>query len=507
MAGPWDAPPTDAERVDPWASPPTDAERVRADTPSAKAAPAPAEKRLEPEENGLQAWAAHLADNIPGARQLATAVLAAKMGLDGSPVGFGENYKQLRLAEDRNLQQSKVDNPGLSLLGSLMGFGGTVAAAPATTAAGLAALGGITGLSDATNDPSATGGDILRRTAISTAAAPILGKTVETLAPLAARGLSGLGGAAENLAGWLKVNSIHPNPKLGEAMEELPGGKVGVGLELLKQGIGGLTKGGTAKQTELATSAAGKTINAIANAYDASGGKAIDLNPALADGLQHAAKLQAEPTTKAAGQKLEDLIYEYAAKYRGQPVPASEALAMKRALAAAAYKHGAAAKVGDTVAGDFGAGMAKLERSVDDALDQHLGPSFEGANLSFRRLLKASSATDRQEARGASNHLVGLLPLIAGVGGAGVGHASGEAGPLAVGAGLGTLLLGKYGAQAGARMLYSPVAGGINSLGALLSRTPAVLGSQMAAGQVGSMSPTLAELLAPRPAAAQGVAQ
>src|SRR5207248_2654916 len=57
-----------------------------------------------------------------------------------------------------------------------------------------------------------------------------------------------LGNKMQDLAGWLKVNSIHPTQTLGEAMDSLPGGIPAVGRELLDRGIGGLTKSGTAKQ-------------------------------------------------------------------------------------------------------------------------------------------------------------------------------------------------------------------------------------------------------------------
>jgi hypothetical protein len=73
--------------------------------------------------------------------------------------------------------------------------------------------------------------------ALGTAANTALGTTMGALAGYASpyvgaaigRGAGALGERAKDLAGWLKVNSLHPTPTLGEAMEQIPGGRVGVG--------------------------------------------------------------------------------------------------------------------------------------------------------------------------------------------------------------------------------------------------------------------------------------
>jgi hypothetical protein len=426
--------------------------------------------------NAADAVAGHFLEDSPFGRQLAAAMGAAKMKLQGSPMDFGENYKQLLLQEQRLLDRSKKESPTLSTLGSVSGLANSVAMLPAQTLPALAGMGAVMGLSDATANPENGLGNIAFRTGASAVAAPLFGAAMEKVvvpavapvARIAGRGLEAAGGKLADLAGWLKVNSIHPTPKLGEAMESIPGGKPAVGLELLQRGVGGLTKSGTAEQASAASSSANKAIGDIAASYDSAGGAPIDLNPALAQGLQHAAKLQSEPTTKAAGQKLEQLVYDYAQKYQGKPVSAAEALELKRSLGAAAYKQGVANIAGDTVAGDFGAGMGKLERAVDETLDDALGPSFERANLASRRLSKAAAAADRQDARGASNHLLGLLPTLAGVGGY-----AGHGGTGAIGAALGATLLQKYGAQSGARTLYGMARGLQMAPGLLSSMAPA----------------------------------
>lgn len=169
MAGGWDTPPTEAERVDPWAAPPTEAERV---------GPAPYRSPDDVPTTGLDAFFGHFGDNIPGARQLVAAGLAAKMKADGSPMDFGENYRQLLLAQQRELNRSKTEHGGLSRIGSLAGLAGSAAVLPGAGWKSLAALGGLSGLSDATADPTKTAGEVAAQTTLSAIAAPILGKAI-----------------------------------------------------------------------------------------------------------------------------------------------------------------------------------------------------------------------------------------------------------------------------------------------------------------------------------------
>ncbi len=259
-------------------------------------------------------------------------------------------------------------------------------------------------------------------------------------------------------------------------MAELPGGVTGVGKEMLERGIGGLTKAGTAQQAEAAMNEAGQRIGGLAGAHDAAGGAPVALSNALQVAKAHALELQAEPTTRKAGEKLANLISEYEAIY-SQPVPATKALALKRALGEEAY--GATDtlnKVGDKMAGDYGRGVAGLERGVNASLENTLGPEFTGANTSFRRLLGASQAAERQASRGAGNEILSLKDAILGsVAGAGA-HAAGlSAGPIGLGTTLGSMLLKKYGSQVGARSLYG-IGRGLEMLPGAVSEIPRLTG-------------------------------
>lgn len=307
-----------------------------------------------------------------------------------------------------------------------------------------------------------------------------------------------LGGAAEyageglkDLAGWLKVNSIHPTPGLGKKMADLPGGVSGVGKELLERGVGGFTKGGTAAQVETELKAAGGVMDGLANAYDKAGGAPINAGAALAAGRNAAAGLTKHPVTREAGDALTKMLDEYEQIFSGRNVTAAEALEVKRALGKAVY--GARQELkqsGKKMMGDFGEGLAKFERGLDDQLDSALGPGFEKANTSFRRLLGANEATETQAARSAANLL--LLGL-GNSGGAGIGALLGG-GPGAVAGLAGTALLSKYGSQAGARSLYG--------LGSMLQGAPGVAGALsqgLARGPLPqSAAATLRDLLAPR---------
>jgi len=268
--------------------------------------------------------------------------------------------------------------------------------------------------------------------------------------------------ALKNIAGWLKVNSLHPTPLKAEAMASLPGGVPAVGREVLERGIGGLTKAGTARQADAATSQAGQAVSKIAGEYDKLGGKPLDIGDAIDAAKVKAKELFDEPTTRAAGERLATLIEQYEATFgQARTATATQALAMKRALAKAAYGAGQELeKTGNTIAGTFGEGMAAFERSVDDVMDRSLGPQFEAANLAFRRLLGASNAAERTAARQDANLMaLGLQNLSGGTLGASIAGTPGAAAGL-----LATTLLRKYGAQAGARTLHG--------LGGLLEAAP-----------------------------------
>lgn len=461
MADGFDTPPTEDERVDPWAAPPTDAEAVSA--APAQAAPPPS----KPAFDATGTAALHLARHgLLGLGDKAIAGIQALRDAFGDKTGkntiAGAYNRNLALL-DQMAEEGDKQNPWMARAGNVLGVGASIpliaaggalsglgkvaqagslgdkAVAGAKLGSALGALGGIgqgRGLgSDLLNGVVGAGAG-----AATGAAAPWLAENV--LSPAADK--------LRSLAGSLKINSIHPTPAVGRAMEQLPGGRSGVGQELLERGVGGLTKAGTAAQATAERQAAGKAIGQVVSAYEKAGGKPIDINAPLADGLNYAAKLQAEPTTEKAGQQLEELIYKYATKYQGKPVPATEALALKRALGDAAYKHGVASEVGDTVAGDYGEGMAKLERGIDDALDKAVGPGFGKANLSSQRLYRAAAAAENTASRGATNNIVGLLPHIAGGGVFAGTHSA----PGAMATTAASMLAQKYGAQAAARAAF-----------------------------------------------------
>lgn len=261
-----------------------------------------------------------------------------------------------------------------------------------------------------------------------------------------------VGDKLKNLAGWLKVNSLHPTPLKAEAMASLPGGVAAVGREVLDRGIGGLTKAGTARQAKAATAQAGGVVSRIARDYDNAGGAPLDIGAAIDAAKVKAKELFDEPTTKAAGERLAKLIEEYEAGLGPSlTATAANALQMKRALAKAAYGAGnQLKKTGDTIAGNFGEGLAVFERSVNDVLEGSLGAPFQAANLTFRRLLGASDAARRTAARQDTNLLaLGLQNMGGGTLGAVLGGGPGAAAGL-----LGTMLARKYGAQAGASTLH-----------------------------------------------------
>lgn len=331
---------------------------------------------------------------------------------------------------------------------------------------------------------------VLMSKAGETGAAKYLGGKLDDGAMLA-------GDKLKDLAGWLKVNSLHPTPTTAEAMASLPGGVPAVGREVLRRGIGGMSKGSTARQASSEASRAGGAITKIVREYDGAGGAPIDLGIAIDAAKERAKRLVDEPTTRAAGERLANMIEQYEAGLGpSRMATASHALEMKRALGKAAY--GAKQqlkKAGDTVAGDFGEGLSVFERSVDDVMDRSLGPQFESANLTFRRLLGASNAAKRTAARQDTNLLaLGLQNLGGGTLGATLGGGQGAAAGL-----LGTLLLRKYGSQAGARALYG-VGHGLQHVPSLLGEAALGAGRGPAAGAFStSAAGSLADLLRPPP--------
>lgn len=455
--------------------------------------------------------ARHLAGGLGDKIIAAEEALSEKLHDKTGKTAFGDAYNRNLAFNDQLLEDSDKAHPGGKWLGNALGIAGNAAAfaVPGLLAGGASQaasalpratqllnaakggakigsiLGGVSGYGNSRSD-SALG--TLRDTGVGSLVGGLAGGATPYAAEALGKGAQYLGSKAEDLAGWLKTHSLHPNPKLGEAMEDLPGGAVGVGKELLDRGIGGLTKRGTAEQIEKELAGAGKATTSMAEDYDAAGGAPISLDQALAAAKQHATALQAERTTRAAGDRLAGLVDEYTQLYGGKSLKAADVLARKRILADEAYgAKDALTRAGDHVAGKYGKEVSRLERSVDAELDKSLGPEFEKANLSYRRLLGARDAAERGAARTQSNHILGLLPYLAGIGGAAAGHST----PASIALGVGSTLAGKYGSQAGARALYSGAAPALDSLGGLLRSLPGAISSSAAASE------TTPALLAP----------
>jgi len=403
---------------------------------------------------------------------------------DGREVPVPTREDMYRASRDFIRQEQEAADQHWPKLGFLANMGGEIAsdaalAGPRAVTRGYQTVAGLArGLmgSDAELTPDrATLGDVG-----SAALSTTFGGVVGNVAPLAINRIARTGVAKyvggkledaavyagdklKNLAGWFKVNSLHPNPLVGEAMASLPGGTPAVGRELLDRGIGGLTKKGTAKQTATAASEAGAAIDDLVRAHDAAGAGSVDIGSAINVARAKATELMDEPTTKAVGQRLMDLVNDYQAKFGKGTASAADALKMKRALADVAYGQSEILKrTGDTVAGKFGEGVSVFERSVDEAMDRSLGPGFEAANLTFRRLKGAANAAERSAARSQGNQLISLKTLLALGAMGGAGAAGGVPGAVAMG--LGT----KYGSQLGARTLYG--------LGSALEAAPAYVG-------------------------------
>lgn len=471
----------------------------------------PARPTLDATGTGLVHFARHLAlglgDKIIAAEQAGSDILRDKSGTKGL-ANLGDLYRRNLGQLDTVMDASDEAHPTARWVGNAAGFLGSSAAlaAPGLVRGGAGAaqalslgqkalqgakLGAVVG---GAGGYGGSRSDSTRGALLDTGLGSLFGAGAGAAAPYAGellgRSASWLGGKAEDAAGWLKVHSLHPTPTLGERMADLPGGEAGVGRDLLARGIGGLTKKGTAEQIDRASEVATKVAGKLANAYDSGGGAPVDISNAIFGGAKYAQELQAEPTTRAAGDKLSGLLDEYAAKYRDGLTTAADALKLKRALGKVAYGSKVALGHGDTLAGDFGDGVAQIQRGVDDALDGALGPDFAKANLAVRRLMGAGQAADRGAARTQGNaHLLGALPALLGAGGFATGH-----GAEGAGAALGMALLQKYGAQVGARALYSPAAGTLSGLGRLLQAAPGAFTSGIAAREA---SPFAAGLLRP----------
>lgn len=389
---------------------------------------------------------------------------------DGTMVAVPTREAMYRAGRDSIRQDQEAAEQHYPKSGFLAQMGGEALSDYALAGAGAASrayqtvAGGVRGLMG--SDAELTPGQVTPWEATKAGFSTLLGGAIGNQTPVVLSKVAGtrpgqyLGAKAEqaavygadklkNAAGWLKVNSLHPTPVMSEAMESLPGGGAAVGRELLEQGIGGLTKKGTAKQTAQAASEAGAAIDSLVASHDAAGGAAVDVGSALSSAREVATKLMDQPPTKPVGLRLMGLIEEYQAKFSKGTATAADALAMKRALGDVAYgESGILEKTGDYVAGKYGKAVSKFERAVDESMDKSLGPGFEASNLAYRRLLGASNAAERSAARTQGNQLFSLKTLLAMGAMGGAGAAGGL--PAAVAMGVGT----KYGSQMGARTLY-----------------------------------------------------
>lgn len=500
MAGPWDTPPTQKELAGSvWDAPPTETE-LRAVSPNAAPVAAPSGPRQLPDLGPITAIRSQLLKGMTkGGSDEAVAALFSRSDKfapgvylrlpDGTEVPVPTKQDAYRAGRDFLRQEQKAAQQHWPKLGFAAEMGGELLSDYALGGAKAAKRGyqTLSGLARGlmSSDAELTPGKITAGDAGSAGFSALLGGGIGNLAPVVVGRVAGsrpvqyLGGKlgeatsyagnkVKDLAGWLKVNSLHPVPKVGEGMAAIPGGTPAVGRELLERGIGGVTKAGTAKQAAKAMNDAGAAIDDLVRAYDAGSGQPIDINAALSTARARAQQFIDEPTTEAVGHRLLDLVNKYQAKFSKGTATAMEALKMKRALGDEAYgAREAFAVTKDALTGNYEKGVAAFERALDDVMDKSIGPGFAAANLTFRRLHSAADAAKRAAARAQGNGLFDLKSLLAAnAGSAALGGAGALLGGPTTGAAM--WLGGKYGAQAGARSAYG--------LGSLLQSTPRVAG-------------------------------
>lgn len=385
------------------------------------------------------------------------------------------SYQQMLDQERAMLARSEQDRGGWTTLGKIAGGGASMGAIPFQPIQGMSRLmqvgsigangttyGLLHGLGQGDTYDQATeaaaveapvsGLMSLAGHAVANEAISPVAKYMWNKAPAAA---NYLGNKAQDLAGWLKVNSLKPNPVVAERMATLPGGEAGVGRELLSRGLGGFTKKGTEKQVEAARRAAGGEMDKLAAAYDATVNSRLNAQQILAAGDAEAERLLSRPTTETAGQKLKTLVDKFRRIYTPENPPnAQQMLELKRELGKEAY--GASkqfARTADQTLDDYSRGVANMERTADASLDNAIGPQFEQANLSFRRLLGANQAAKRSASRTQGNDLFSLTSKVGAAGAGGYAALTGR--PILGATGLALSFLGnKYGSQLGARGLY-----------------------------------------------------
>lgn len=276
------------------------------------------------------------------------------------------------------------------------------------------------------------------------------------------RGAPVVGQKLQDFAGWLKVNSLHPNPTIAEDMAALPGGVKEVGKTLLRKGVGGFTKNGTAEQAAKALEHASGNIDRSVDALDATGAQGPDLSSINSTAVWRDAVPMAErPLTRPTGQKLGETLSEYQNIYADQPRTFGEGLKFRREIDDAIYKNDAFGAHPELTA--FGKALRPVRGDVNAELElaaqqasPELAAQFRNANLETRQLGLASRAADRVAGRGTGNHVVSLkdmiaagIPAGAGVAGVAAGHGGGGLSAM-----LASWLLAKYGSQAGARTAY-----------------------------------------------------
>lgn len=426
-------------------------------------------------------------DTIPGGQKWSAGLASGALNLMkmaqreyGLGPRYWENipetsYQQQLDWEREQLARSERERSGFTTLGKVLGGGASMAAIPIAPIQGMGRLmqagsiaangtayGLLRGLGqgdtfDQAMEAAAVEAPVSGLTSLTghTIASEVLSPVAKYMWNKAPTAANYAGDKLQDLAGWFKVNSLKPNPVVAERMAQLPGGVPGVGKEVLSEGLGGLTKKGTAKQIGAATKSAGAEMDRLAQSYDATQKSFLNADPIFAAGDQEAARLARVPTTRAAGERLQSLINEFRKIYTPQNPPnAQQMLDLKRVLAKEAY--GASkefARSSQQGLDEYAAGVAKMERAADSSLDNVIGPEFEAANLSFRRLLGANQAAKRSAARTDSNDLFGLTSKLGAAGAGGYAMLTGR--PIVGGATLAASYLGnKYGSQMGARTLY-----------------------------------------------------
>ena len=264
------------------------------------------------------------------------------------------------------------------------------------------------------------------------------------------------GDVLQNAGGSMKVRSLRPTPQLAEGMENIPGGRAGVGKEVLASDTSlmpSLTKNRTAKRIGRRKSEAGEAVEKVVSDAEAADPTPVSLDPIFGKLRARARELIDEPVDRPAGEKLDAIIDEYETKYAGKKVPLSEVYRLKKKIADHAYRtRESFDDKPPPMEASYLDELQGFERELDGVLDDRIGPSFEAANVRFRRIGSANQAAKKTASRQYGKNLIGLGGLAAG--GVGAGGAAMLGTPQGLALGAAVLAANKYGFQLGARGAY-----------------------------------------------------